>query len=165
MAETGTTVDPVDLRLLDALQRDASQRLEDLGRLVGLVPSSVHERLRRLEREERIQRWTVQLDHEAVGHHVLAFIGVRTDRPCSQLIKDLAAISAIEECHSVAGELSMLLKVRVNDTPALLDLVERLRQIPGVEGTESTVVLKTQLDRPVPLLPPTAPAKRKDPRR
>lgn len=158
-------IDSVDLRLLDALQRDASQRLEDLGRLVALVPSSVHDRLRRLEREEKIRRWTVQLDHEAVGQGVLAFIGVRTDRPCSQLIKDLAAISAIEECHSVAGELSMLLKVRLPDTAALLELVERLRQIPGVEGTESTVVLKTQLDRPVPLLPPAAPAARKGARR
>lgn len=158
-------MDPVDLRLLDALQRDASQRLEDLGRLVGLVPSSVHDRLARLEREETIRRWTVQLDHEAVGQGVLAFIGVRTDRPCSQLLKEFAAITAIEECHSVAGALSMLLKVRVADTPALLDLVERLRQIPGVEGTESTVVLKTQLDRPVPLLPPTTPAGRKGPRR
>ena len=153
-------MDPVDLRLLDALQRDASQRLEDLGRLVGLVPSSVHDRLRRLEREEKLRRWTVQLDHEALGHQVLAFIGVRADRPCSQMMKDLIGLSAIEECLSVAGELSMLLKVRVTDTPALLDLVERLRQIPGVIGTESTVVLKTQLDRPVPLLPPAAPARK-----
>lgn len=153
------SADPVDLRLLDALQRDASQRLEDLGRLVGLVPSSVHDRLRRLEREEKLQRWTVQLDHEALGHQVLAFIGVRSDRPCSQMMKDLASLTAIEECHSVAGELSMLLKVRVTDTPALLDLVERLRQIPGVIGTESTVVLKTQLDRPVPLLPASPPTR------
>lgn len=154
MAQPGNALDPVDLQLLDALQRDASQRLEDLGRLVGLVPSSVHDRLRRLERDGLLQRWTVQVDHEAVGRGVLAFIGVSTDRPCSQMIKDLKAITAIEECHSVAGELSMLLKVRVSDTPALLDLVERLRQIPGVEGTQSTVVLKTQLDRPVPLVPP-----------
>lgn len=158
------TLDPTDLQLLDALQRDASQRLEDLGRLVGLVPSSVHDRLRRLEREGFIQRWSVQLDHEAVGQGVLAFIGVSTDRPCSQLIKDLKAIPAIEECHSVAGELSMMLKVRVADTPGLLELVERLRQIPGIEGTQSTVVLKTQLDRPVPLVAPQA-AVRKGPRR
>lgn len=152
-------LDPLDLQLLDALQRDASQRLEDLGRLVGLVPSSVHDRLRRLERDGLIQRWTVQLDHEAVGRGVLAFIGVRADRPCSQLMKDIRALAAIEECHSVAGELSMMLKVRVADTPALLELVERLRQIPGVEGTESIVVLKTQLDRPVPLVE-SAPARK-----
>lgn len=159
MPESPLGLDPVDLRLLDALQRDASQRLEDLGRQVGLVPSSVHDRLRRLERDGLIQRWTVQLDHEAVGRGVLAFIGVSSDRPCSQMIKDLRAIPEIEECHSVAGELSMLLKVRVGDTGALLELAERLRQIPGVEGTQSTVVLKTQLDRPVPLVAP-APAKK-----
>lgn len=155
MTDRVTPLDPVDLRLLDALQRDASQRLEDLGRLVGLVPSSVHERLRRLERDQHIHRWTIQLDPGAVGLGVLAFIGVSATRPCSQLLRELSGISAIEECHSVAGELSLLLKVRVADTPALLELVERLRQIPGIEGTETTVVLKTQLDRPVPLVAPS----------
>jgi DNA-binding Lrp family transcriptional regulator len=61
----------------------------------------------------------------------------------------LRAIPEIEECHSVAGEQSMIVKVRVASTSALLELSERLRQIPGVEQTETTIVLKTQIDRPI----------------
>jgi hypothetical protein len=53
----------------------------------------------------------------------------------------------------VAGELSMILKVRVRDTAALLSLSEHLRQIPGIEQTETTIVLKTQIERPIPLQP------------
>jgi DNA-binding Lrp family transcriptional regulator len=64
-------------------------------------------------------------------------------------------IPSIEECHSVAGDLSMILKVRVANTAALLSLTEHLRQVPGIEHTETTIVLKTQIDRPIALQPPT----------
>jgi Lrp/AsnC family transcriptional regulator, leucine-responsive regulatory protein len=144
-------LDDTDLSLVEALQKDAAQRLEDLARLVGLAPSSVHERLRRLERDRIIRRWTIDLDASALGLGVLAYVGIRATRPCSELLDALQAIPAIEECHSVAGELSLLLKVRVTGTPDLLELVERLRQIPGIEGTETTIVLKTQIDRPIAL--------------
>jgi DNA-binding Lrp family transcriptional regulator len=147
-------LDRKDFALLDALQQNASQRLEDLARLVKLAPSSVHERLRRLERERVIRRWTVDVDASALGLDVVAFVGIRATRPCSELMESIKKISSIEECHSVAGDLSMILKVRVRNTVALLSLSEHLRQIPGIEQTETTIVLKTQIDRPIALQPP-----------
>lgn len=145
------TLDQKDFALIEALQENASQRLEDLARMVHLSASSVHDRLRRLERIGVIRRWTVKLDVSALGLGVLALIGIRATKPCSELIEALRTIPAIEECHSIAGELSMVIKVRVASTPALLELSERLRQIPGIEQTETTIVLKTQIDRPISL--------------
>jgi DNA-binding Lrp family transcriptional regulator len=156
-----TSLDPIDLTLIDAVQQNAAQRLEDLGRLVKLAPSSVHDRLRRLERDGVIRRWTVDLDAQAVGLGVLAFIGVRSSRACSSVLAGLTAIPEIEEVHSVAGELCFMLKVRVADTNALLGLIERLRQIEGIEQTQTTVVLKTQLDRPIALPVPIPPGRGK----
>jgi DNA-binding Lrp family transcriptional regulator len=146
-----TNLDPIDLTLIDAVQQNASQRLEDLGRLVKLAPSSVHDRLRRLERDGVIRRWTVALDAQALGLGVLAYVGVRSSLACSSVLGGLAALPEIEEAHSVAGELCFLLKVRVADTNALLAFIERLREIEGIEQTQTTVVLKTQLDRPIAL--------------
>src|ERR1700690_3169141 len=142
-------LDKKDFVLIDALQQNASRRLEDLARLVKLAPSSVHERLRRLEKEGIIRKWTIELDASAVGFGVVAFVGVRATRPCSELLDGLLAIPCIEECHSVAGQLAMMLKVRVGKTEDLLKLTEQLRQIPGVEQTETTIVLKTKIDRPI----------------
>ena len=155
------TLDPIDLTLIDAVQQNATQRLEDLGRLVGLAPSSVSDRLRRLERDGVIKRWTVALDAAAVGLGVLAYIGVRSSRTCADLLNEMADLPEIEEVHSVAGELCFLLKVRVPDTNGLLGLIERLRAIEGIEQTQTTVVLKTQLDRPIalPALKPVRQAK------
>jgi len=85
----------------------------------------------------------------STGLGVLAFIGISSKKPCSELVESLRAIPAVEECHSVAGELSMLLKVRVIDTASLLTVAERLRKIPGVEQTSTTIVLKSQFERPI----------------
>jgi len=155
------TLDPTDLMLLEALQRDAAQRLEDLGRMVQLAPSSVHDRLRRLERDGVIRRWTVTLDPDAVGLGVLAFVGVRSTTACVDLVGPLEAFPEIEEMHSVAGELCLLLKVRVSNPPELLALIDRLRQIHGVDHTETTIVLKTQIERPIRVPAPVPPKRRK----
>ncbi len=101
-----------------------------------------------------------KLDAPALGLGVLAFVGIRATKSCPELVNAVRAIAAIEECHSVAGELSMMLKVRVASTAALLELAERLRAIPGIEQTETTIVLKTQIDRPITLKPPEAPVGR-----
>jgi Lrp/AsnC family leucine-responsive transcriptional regulator len=144
-------LDRKDFALIEALQQNASQRLEDLARLVKLAPSSVHDRLHRLQREGFIQQWTVKVDAPKLGLGVLAFIGITATKTCTALAGELAAIPSIEECHSVAGELCIFLKVRVPDTAALLVLIERLRQIDGIEKTETTIVLQTQIDRPISL--------------
>jgi DNA-binding Lrp family transcriptional regulator len=144
-------LDRKDFALLAALQENASQRLEDLAKLVNLAPSSVHDRLRRLERGGIIKGWTVKLDAPSLGLGVLAFVGLKMSRPCSEVLDSLQAMPAIEECHSVAGELCMILKVRLPDTVALLALIERLRKIPGIEQTETTIVLQTMMERPIHL--------------
>jgi DNA-binding Lrp family transcriptional regulator len=107
-----TPLDSKDFGLINALQQNASRRLEDLAQLVHLSPSSVHDRLRRLEKAGIIRDWTVRVDAAAMGLGVMAFVGVRATKPCSELIPALREIPCIEECHSVAGGLSIILKVR-----------------------------------------------------
>jgi DNA-binding Lrp family transcriptional regulator len=75
--------------------------------------------------------------------------------------KHLASIPAIETCQSVAGTLSLMLKVCVGHPGDLMDLTEMLRSVPGIESTETTIVLETHLDRPVQSPSSTAPMKAK----
>lgn len=140
-------LDQNDSVLLAALQEDGRLRLEDLARLVGLSASSVHDRLRRLQREGVIRRWTIEVAPGALGLPVLAFVGVRASRPCHDLAGPIGDLPEVEEYHAVAGALGVLLKVRAANPEHLLGLIERLQRIPGVEGTETTVGLKTYVDR------------------
>jgi DNA-binding Lrp family transcriptional regulator len=140
-------LDQIDRALLAALRQEGRMRLEDLARKVELSPSSVHDRLRRLQRDGVIRRWTIEVAPEALGLGVLALVGVRASRPCSELVEVLAQMPEVEEFHSVAGQLSLVLKLRASNTEHLLALIERLKQVPGIESTETTVVLKTYFER------------------
>jgi len=140
-------LDRIDSELLAALQQDGRLRLEDLARKVELAPSSVHDRLRRLGRDGVIRRWTIDIAPEALGLNLLALVGVRASRPCAEFVEALTQMPEIEECHSVAGNLSFILKLRATSSEHLLKITERLRQISGIEGTETTVVLKTYFER------------------
>jgi DNA-binding Lrp family transcriptional regulator len=140
-------LDQIDTILLATLQEQGRLRLEDLAQRVKLSPSTVHDRLRRLQRDGVIRNWTIALNPRALNLTVLAFVGVRASRPCSELVESLARIHEIEEAHSVDGPLSLMVKVRATSTEHLLHLIERLKRIPGVESTETTVALKTYVER------------------
>ena len=115
MAEETAELDKTDRVLVSALQQDAQLRLEDLARMVKLVPSSVHDRLRRLERDGVIRRWTIDVNVADFGLDVLAYVGVQASKPCSKLMPFIEPIAAVEECHSVAGSKGLMLKVRVRE--------------------------------------------------
>ena len=140
-------LDGTDAALLVALQEDGRLRLEDLARLVGLSTSSVHDRLQRLRRDGVIRRWTVEVAPEALGLGVLAFVGVRASRPCAELVGAIAELPEVAEYHAAAGAFGALLKVRATTLEDLNGFIDRLRRVPGVEGTETTVVLKTYVER------------------
>ncbi len=147
------SLDQIDTVLLDALRTNGRLRLEDLARRVELSPSSVHERLRRLERTGVIRRWTITVAPEALGLDVLAFVDVRASRPCSQLAELVGQIAEVEEFHALAGQFSFRLKLRARSTDHLLEIVERLKQIPGIEATETAIVLKTYLEEGPRVIP------------
>src|SRR5262245_61096598 len=108
-AVVNRSLDRIDAVLLDALRANGRLRLEDLARRVELSPSSVHERLRRLERTGVIRHWTIAVAPEALGLDVLAFVDVGASRPCAQLAEPVSKIAEVEEFHALAGQFSFRL--------------------------------------------------------
>jgi DNA-binding Lrp family transcriptional regulator len=140
-------IDEQDWVLLRLLRHNARAPIAELAVAAGLAPSSVHERIRRLERRGVIRRWTVDLDPHAVGTPVTAFVGVEADAPSAEVARALREVEGLDECHSVAGGPSFLLKVRVPDHEALLALVDELRTIPGITDVRPSVALRTHFER------------------
>ena len=143
-------VDAMDRKILGALAEDAEQSYSDLGAKVGLSPPAVHERVKRLKADGRIQSVRAQLDGAAVGKPFLAFVHVDTKGwGKSEQLMATERYPEVEEIHSVAGDTCMLLKVRVESSNALEGLLSRLYDMPSVISTKSYVVLSTYLERPV----------------
>jgi DNA-binding Lrp family transcriptional regulator len=97
-----------------------------------------------------IRQTSVLIDPVAVGKPFLAFIHVDVRGWCKtpqQLA--IAEFPEVEEVHNVAGDTSMLLKVRTENPRALEALLARIYEVPGIVASRSYIVLSTQLERPV----------------
>jgi Lrp/AsnC family leucine-responsive transcriptional regulator len=142
-------LDQLDLQILAALQSNARSTYAELGAAVGLRAPSVHERVKRLESRGFIRGYTARLEPRKLGFGLAAFVGVYTtpDVRYERFHAAVAALPEVVEIHSVAGEESFLLKVLTRSTDHLDDFLSRLKALPGIGRTKTTIVLSTPFER------------------
>ena len=139
-------IDQTSLAILDTLQSDARISNAEIGRRVGLAPSAVFERIRKLEERGAVRGYNASIDPAAVDLGLLAFVLVRSDERGGARGTEaaLVAMPEVQEVHHVAGEDCFMLKVRARDTAALNDLLaERIGALDNVRSTKTTIVLRT----------------------
>jgi Lrp/AsnC family leucine-responsive transcriptional regulator len=151
----GNPVDAIDVRILRALEEDARLAYAEIGARVGLAASSVHDRVRKLERAGVIRGYRADIDLELAGAPITAFVSLalRPESP-SDVPSRVAEFPLVQSCYSVAGDNSYVLLVRAPTTQALEELLDALRAKLEVT-TKSTIVLSTPFEnRPVIAPPP-----------
>jgi Lrp/AsnC family leucine-responsive transcriptional regulator len=123
----------------------------ELARQAGLSVSAVHQRVRRLEQDGVIMGYAAMFNPEDVGLPLTAFVSVKPFDAAApdDLPQRLEHLTAIEACHSVAGDENYILKVRVSSPAALEDLIYQIRTVGGV-STRTTVVLSTPYENRPP---------------
>ncbi|AFC45340.1 MULTISPECIES: Lrp/AsnC family transcriptional regulator [Mycobacterium] len=138
------TLDDVDRILVRELVADGRATLAELAASARLSVSAVQSRVRRLEARGVIAGYSARVDPEAVGHLLSAFVAITPLDPSQpdDAPARLEHIEEIESCHSVAGEESYVLLVRVASARALEDLLQRIRTAANVK-TRSTIILNT----------------------
>ncbi|HKP87412.1 MAG TPA: Lrp/AsnC family transcriptional regulator [Blastocatellia bacterium] len=139
-------IDDLDRQILNILQGNARTSNAEIARQVGMAPSAVLDRIRKLEERGVVKGYGVQLDGQSVGLGLLAFVFVRTDDMTGEnkVTRALSGIPEVLELHHVAGEDCFLVKVRAANTEALGRLLrEKFGTIKGVRTTRTTIVLRT----------------------
>jgi Lrp/AsnC family leucine-responsive transcriptional regulator len=142
-------VDPIDRLLIRMLVADGRATLKTLAEAAGLSISATQARVRRLETEGAVQGYTALIDPPSVGLPLAAFVAITPLDPAApdDIAERLAHLTAIESCHSVAGEDSYVLFVRVATPQALEQLIRDIRRA-ALVNTRTTVVLQTFFSRP-----------------
>jgi Lrp/AsnC family transcriptional regulator, leucine-responsive regulatory protein len=140
-------VDAKDRKILSLLQGDSRLPYAEIGTRVGLAASSVHDRIRKLERGGLIRAYRAEVDLERAGYPITAFVSLAL-RPASpqEMPARIAEFPLVESCYSVAGDNSYALMVRAPSTKALEELLDDLRGKLEVT-TRSTIVLSTPFER------------------
>jgi len=144
-------LDRRDLDILGMLQRDGRATYAEIAKHVGLSPSSVHQRVRKLEQSGIIRGYRAVLNLEEVGLFVTALVSITPLDPKQpdDLPDRVMELPEVEDCFSVAGDENYVLKVRTKTTEHLEELLRRIREKAGVQ-TRTTVVLSIPFeDRPV----------------
>lgn len=140
------TIDEIDREILQILQEDARTANAEIARRIGMAPSAIHERIRKLEERGVILGYSAQVHPKALGLGLLAFMFVRANEQIGapETAEGLAEIPEVLEVHHITGEDCFLVKVRAADTDALGALMKRrLGAIRTIQSTRTTIVLGT----------------------
>jgi DNA-binding Lrp family transcriptional regulator len=142
------TLDPMDRRILAAVQQDAEQPAEAIAAEVNLSPSAVQRRIARMKKDGVIQRVSAVVDPKSVGLNftVLVEIGFESERPeaAEQFKRWVRSEGVIQSCWYVTGEADYLLVVNVRDLDAYNDFTKRLMgERLGVRKFKSLIALQT----------------------
>lgn len=138
-------IDAIDAQILDLLQREGRIKRTAIAEAVGLSIPSVSDRMRKLEARGVLTGVHARLDAKRTGHDVAAFVFVQSagSEHYPAFVEAVAALDEVQELHSVTGDGSHVLKVRVRTTTALERLLATLQALPGVRGTRTSLVLST----------------------
>ncbi|MCP3892430.1 MAG: Lrp/AsnC family transcriptional regulator [Desulfobulbaceae bacterium] len=150
-------MDKISLDILKILQEKARIPNVEVSRKIGLAPSAVLERIRKMEKQGIIDGYEVRLNPELFNRSQVAFIHVTTEAGKTEEIGDiLAEIAEIQEVHYVTGNDCFFIKLRCENNKALGELLQlKIQKIDGVISTKTETVISTVKETSRIPLPPT----------
>ena len=158
MQLTDVILDKVDYGILKMMQDNSRVSNVDIARELGMAPSAVLERVKKLEQKKIIQQYTARINPSALQQNLLAFVSMKSSEGygSSTTGKLLADIEEVQEVHHIAGEDCYLIKVRTTDSASLMKLMRtRFSKIPNILSTRTTIVLETVKEHQQLIIPQT----------
>lgn len=143
-------LDNKDKNILDALKENSRLSTQQIAKKIFIPITTVHNRIKKLEKEGIIKKYTVILDNKKIGKQITAYVLIVVDYISlkeanltqHQLAKKIKENPNVEEIAIVTGGTDILLKVRVSDIDELDSFITKyLRNTGGVEKTQTLVVL------------------------
>ena len=139
-------LDEISLNILKILQEKARIPNVEVARQVGMAPSGVLERVRKLEKKGYIDGYEVRLNPKRFNRSLVAFIIVYTQKATDEkgVAKSLSIIPEVQEVHYIAGEDAFLIKIRVSDNEELGRFIrKKVSPLKAVKATRTCIVLST----------------------
>lgn len=142
------SLDPMDRRLLDVLQKRGRISNAELAEKVNLSASACHRRVQRLEAEGFINRYVALLDPRKMGVPATVFVEITLSTQADDVLEAfetaVARIPDVLECHLTAGKADYILKIVAEDTEDFARIHRQyLTRLPGVAQMQSSFTLRT----------------------
>ncbi len=142
------TINAEDERLLALLKANAREPVASLARKLGVARTTVQERIRRLERQGVIAGYTVQLNEAFAANRIKALVAMSAEqRRAESVVRALKAIPGVTAVYSVSGIFDLIAVIVGNRIEDIDQTVDRVSAVPGIERTETSLVLSTKFER------------------
>ncbi|MEX0681538.1 MAG: Lrp/AsnC family transcriptional regulator [Balneolales bacterium] len=147
-------LDDIDITILNHLQKNGRAQRNKLAGIVNLSVPSVSERMRKLEEKNLIEGYHAVLNAQKFNYDIIAFIFVEVDNSSfyASFVEKAVQESEVQECHSITGDGSHMLKIATKNTVSLEKLLSRIQSWDGVKKTRTNIVLsKFKETREIPI--------------
>ncbi len=138
-------IDERDIQILGLLQENGRATASEIAKLVQLSIPAIGERMKKLTEKGLIKGYSAVLDHKKAGLDLTAFVFIVSEHSdhYDKFVEKASTSKSVLECHSIIGGGSHILKVRARNSQALEDLLYEIQNWPGVNRTQSNLVLST----------------------
>ncbi|WP_028008232.1 Lrp/AsnC family transcriptional regulator [Solimonas flava] len=145
------TLDTLDLRIAELLQRDATLPIADIAERVASSKTVVWRRIQRLVEAGAIRERVALLDHEKLGFGLLVFAHIKMARhgrdALPKFIDAVKLLPQVIECHTLMGDVDFLLKILVRDIHEYEHFIwQKLSQIDGVQDISSSISMSQPIN-------------------
>jgi DNA-binding Lrp family transcriptional regulator len=137
-------MDDRDARIIEILRDDSRKSIREIAKTTGIRPSTVHQRIQKLVKEEIIKNFTIKLNYKKLDRKFVAFVLVNTR---GELPPSFFNNPQIKDVFGITGEFDLLLKLRFKDVNEFNDFLITLRKNPKIEKTltlVSTIEIKEE---------------------
>ncbi len=140
-------LDELDKKILNAVQEDVSQpKVSLLAKKIGKPVTTIHQRLKRLEKEGLIKGYFAKIDPYKIDKPLVVWmlLAFESKQDFDVIGKKLSQMSAVQEVHFVSGIYAFLLKIRVKEVNEYYQIsTQKIQQIPGIVRVEGLISYKT----------------------
>ncbi len=136
-------LDEIDKKLINILQENADLTYAELGRILGISPSTVYMRVKRLKERGIVKRIVAEVSPEMLGFNLRSLVFLAVDiKKYNDIVQELLKLPQVKVIYDITGEWTFALEVLVRDHKELSDLLDKIGTIEGVQHTSTAVVLR-----------------------
>jgi len=139
-------LDETDMKILSELCRNSKGSYRQIAERVGVHPSTLISRVRRMEEERVIKGYAARVDYAKLGYNFLAIVELTIPKKLMEIQNKLRSLPGVAAIYDVTGDTDSILIIMCESTREFNKVIKKIHEMPEVERTNSHVVLNIVKD-------------------
>ena len=141
-------LDETDKRIISQLTQNCRGSFRELAKKAGMHPATFISRVRKMEKDRIITGYYAKIDFEKAGHSFMAVVELSIQKKLIEVQNKLKNLSGIIGIHDVTGDTDSMLVVACENSSEFNKLIKKIHELPGIERTNTHVILNVIKDSP-----------------